>query len=153
MTQDLRYFVFLFCHSVAPWAINIYDILRSVTMSSSFYCCCSFCSCFAKSLGFILNCKLYVVHSIFQKLHTSTNLGLVKCRRVADYRARALAAHSSEIRGLRSTKCSSETLQNLLYFMYKKTHVVFFVFHFVQLYIFTLSIFVGIEQGIHKVKI
>ena len=30
--------------------------------------------------------------------------------------------HSSEIRGLRSTKCSSETLQNLLYFMYKKTH-------------------------------
>ena len=46
--------------------------------------------------------------------------------------------HSSEKRGLRSTKCSSETLQNLLYFMYKKTHVVFFVFHFVQLYIFTL---------------
>ena len=38
-----------------------------------------------------------------------------------------------------STKCSSKTLQNLLYFMYyKKTHVVFFVFHFVQLYIFTL---------------
>ena len=45
--------------------------------------------------------------------------------------------HSSEIRGLRSTKCSSATLQNLLYFMYKKTHVVFFVFHFVQLNIFT----------------
>ena len=47
---------------------------------------------------------------------------------------------NSEIRGLCSTKCSSETLQNLLYFMYKKrkTHVVFFVFHFVQLYIFTL---------------
>ena len=39
--------------------------------------------------------------------------------------------HSSEIRGLHSTKCSSETLQNLLYFMYKKTHVVFFFFHFV----------------------
>ena len=32
-------------------------------------------------------------------------------------------------------KCSSEMLQNLLYFMYKKTHVVFFVFHFMQLYI------------------
>ena len=46
--------------------------------------------------------------------------------------------HFSEIRGLRSMKCSSEMLQNLLYFMYKKTHVVFFVFHFVQLYIFTL---------------
>ena len=47
--------------------------------------------------------------------------------------------HSSEIRGLRSTKCSSETFQNLLYFMYKKTHVVcsFFGFHFVQLYFFT----------------
>ena len=49
-----------------------------------------------------------------------------------------LEDHSSEIRGLCSTKCSSKTLQNLLYFMYKKTHVVFFVFHFVQLYIFTL---------------
>ena len=48
------------------------------------------------------------------------------------------AVHSSEIRGLRSTKCSSVSLQNLLYFMYKKTHVVLFVFHFVQLYIFTL---------------
>ena len=47
-------------------------------------------------------------------------------------------SHSSEIRGLRSTKCSSETLQNLLYFMYKKMHVVFFVFYFMQLYIFTL---------------
>ena len=46
--------------------------------------------------------------------------------------------HSSEIRGLRSTKCSNETLQNLLYFMYKKTYVVLFVFHFVQLYIFAL---------------
>ena len=34
-------------------------------------------------------------------------------------------SHSSQIRGLRSTKCSSETLQNLLYFMYEKTHVVF----------------------------
>ena len=42
--------------------------------------------------------------------------------------------HSSEIRGLSSTKCSSEMLQNLLYFMYKKTHVVFFIFHFLQLY-------------------
>ena len=49
-----------------------------------------------------------------------------------------MLAHSLEITGLRSMKCSSETLQNLLYFMYKKTHVVFFVFHFVQLYMFTL---------------
>ena len=48
------------------------------------------------------------------------------------------STHFSEIRGLRSTKCSSEILQSLLYFMHKKTHVVFFVFHFVQLYIFTL---------------
>ena len=53
--------------------------------------------------------------------------------------------HSSEIRGLLTMKCSSETLQNLLYLMYKKTHVVFFVFHFVQLYI----VYVDIDQGIH----
>ena len=59
----------------------------------------------------------------------------IRCRHsLADRRK----CHSSEIRGLRLTKSSSETLQNLLYFMYKKTHVVFFVFHFVQLYIFTL---------------
>ena len=44
-------------------------------------------------------------------------------------------AYSSEIRGLRSTKYSREMLQNLLYFMYNKTHVVFFVFHFVLFYI------------------
>ena len=43
-----------------------------------------------------------------------------------------LLVHSSEIRGLRWMKCSSETLQNLLYFMYKKTHVVFFIFHFIK---------------------
>ena len=49
-----------------------------------------------------------------------------------------LCSHSSELRGLCSTKSSSEMLQNLLYFMYKKTHVVFFVFNFMQLYIFTL---------------
>ena len=30
-----------------------------------------------------------------------------------------VASHSSEIRDLSSTKCSSETLQNLLYFMYR----------------------------------
>ena len=45
--------------------------------------------------------------------------------------------HTSEIKGLRSTKCSTETLQNLLYFMYKKTHVVFFIFHLVQFYFFS----------------
>ena len=38
------------------------------------------------------------------------------------------AGHSSEIRGLCSRKCSSKRLQNLLYFMYKKTHVVFSFF-------------------------
>ena len=45
-------------------------------------------------------------------------------------RNNACIGHSSKIGGLRSTKFSSKTLQNLLYFMYKKTHVVFFVFHF-----------------------
>ena len=39
-----------------------------------------------------------------------------------------VVCHTSEIRDLRSTKCSSKTLQNLLYFMYKKTHVVFSFF-------------------------
>ena len=54
-----------------------------------------------------------------------------------------------------STKCSSETLQNLLYFMHKKTHVVFFVFHFMQLYILSYDLMstLNIDQGIHKVKI
>ena len=44
--------------------------------------------------------------------------------------------HSSEIRSLCLIKCSSKTLQNLLYFWNMKTHVVFFVFHFVLLYFF-----------------
>ena len=38
--------------------------------------------------------------------------------------------HSSEKRGLRSIFCSGETLQNLPYCMYKKTHAVFFRFSF-----------------------
>ena len=46
--------------------------------------------------------------------------------------------HTSKINGLCSIINSKKTLQTLLYFMYKKTHVVFFVFHIVQLYIFTL---------------
>ena len=50
-----------------------------------------------------------------------------------------LAYHSSEIRGLRSTKCSSKTLQNFLYFMYKKTHVgSFFRFSFRATLLFPL---------------
>ena len=53
-------------------------------------------------------------------------------------------------------KCSSETLQNLLYFMYKKSHVlVFLFFHFVQFYIFTFMnalVYVDIDKGIHKGK-
>ena len=47
-----------------------------------------------------------------------------------------LPFHSSEIRGLCLMKCSSETLQNLPYFWNTKTHVVFFLFHFVLLYFF-----------------
>ena len=35
-------------------------------------------------------------------------------------RSKKIVVHSSEIRGLRSTKCTSETLQSLLYFIYKK---------------------------------
>ena len=42
-------------------------------------------------------------------------------------------------------KCSSETLQILLYFMYKKTHVVFFVFHFVQLLFFLMNALVYVD--------
>ena len=36
--------------------------------------------------------------------------------------------HSSEKRGLRSTFCSDETLQNLPYLLKKKTHIVFVLF-------------------------
>ena len=60
--------------------------------------------------------------------------------------------HSSEIGCLRSTKCSSETLQNLLYFMYKKTHVVFSFFISCN-FIFLPYEFPGLDQGIHKVKV
>ena len=45
--------------------------------------------------------------------------------------------HYSEIRSWCSTKCSRKMLQNFLYFMCKNTHVIFFLFDLVQLYIFT----------------
>ena len=63
--------------------------------------------------------------------------------------------NSSEIRGLDSMKCSSEMLQNQLYFMYKKTHVVFFF----SLLIFTTYLFLlsmpwsmltDIDQSFHQ---
>ena len=47
--------------------------------------------------------------------------------------ANPIGKQSSEIGGLCLMKWPSEILQNLPYFMYKTTHVVFFVFHFVQL--------------------
>ena len=52
-------------------------------------------------------------------------------------------------------KCSSETLQNLLYLMYKKTHVVFFRFSFhatLCFYLMNALVYVDIDQGIHKGK-
>ena len=72
----------------------------------------------------------------FETLYTKKNHKMCCCRSFIFCKTRSI--HSSEIRSLRSTKCSSEMLQKLLYFMCKKTYVVFFVFHFVQLYIFTL---------------
>ena len=89
-------------------------------------CCCSNC----------------LDHNFFSS--SQLNFVIARCQRFYSYLLNKsedkgiIQMHSSEIRGLCSTKCSSKMLQNLLYFMYKKTHVVFFVFHFVQLYIFTL---------------
>ena len=70
------------------------------------------------------------------------------------------SVHSSEIRGLRLMKLPSEMLQNLLYFMYKKTHVVLFVFHFMQLYFFPYechglcrhSAFIWEKVKLHEMK-
>ena len=61
--------------------------------------------------------KLYLFLSIIINLQTSLAM------------AKALSHdNSSEIRILCSMKCSRKTLQNLLYFMHKKTLVVFFSF-------------------------
>ena len=53
-------------------------------------------------------------------------------------------------------KCSSEKLQNLQYFMYKKTHVgSFFRFSFraiLYFYLVNALVYVNIDQGIHKGK-
>ena len=51
-------------------------------------------------------------------------------------------------------KFKKKMLQNLVYFMYKKTHVVFFFFHFEQLSFFPYEclVYVDIDQGIHKGK-
>ena len=56
-----------------------------------------------------------------------------------------MVRHSSELRGLRSTKCSSETLQNLLYFMYQKTHVVFSFSFRATLYFYLMNALVYVE--------
>ena len=62
--------------------------------------------------------------------------------------------HSSEIRGLHSTQCSSETIQNLLFFMYRKTCIVFLFFILCNFTFFLMNalIYVDIDQGIHMGK-
>ena len=93
--------------------------------------------------------KLYT-HMLFK----NGNLNVMLSFKFQNFNYFLILPHSSEIRGLCSTKCSSETLQNLLYFMYKKTHVVFFVFHFMQLYIFTLWMPWSLSKNIklHEIK-
>ena len=63
--------------------------------------------------------------------------------------------HSSEKRGLRSTFFSGETLQNLLYFWKKKTHVVFsfFIVSNFKFYLMNALVYINIDRGIHKVKL
>ena len=71
----------------------------------------------------------------------------------------SIAYHSSEIRGLSTRKCSSETLQKLLYFMYKKSRIVFVCFSFCATLLFPLMnvlvyvdiILWGIPKGKNKV--
>ena len=82
-----------------------------------------------------IHCTFFQLSIIFTPVNVCVSLVMVMYGKTT---SQLFYSNPSEIRGLRSTKCSSETLQNLLYFMYKKTHVVFFFFHFVQLYIFTL---------------
>ena len=68
----------------------------------------------------------------------------------------SLLLHSSQFRSLCSMKSSSEMLQNLLYVIYKKTHVVFFHFSFcatLYFYLMNALVYVNIDQGIHWEKI
>ena len=48
-----------------------------------------------------------------------------------------LSIHTSQFQSLCSMKSSSQMLQNLPYFIYTKPKVVFSIFHFMLLYIFT----------------
>ena len=62
--------------------------------------------------------------------------------------------HSSEIKNVHSTKCSSKIIQNWLYLMYRNNLVISFNFILCN---FTLSnmnilVYVNMDQGIHKGK-
>ena len=63
-----------------------------------------------------------------------------------------LGTHSSQFQGLCLMKSSSETLQNLPYFIYTKTQSCFFRFSFratLYFYIMNALVYVDIDQGIH----
>ena len=62
---------------------------------------------------------------------------------------RAMNYHSSEIIDLHLTKCSSKTLNNLLYFMYWKPHSVFFFSFFIWCNFIYSQVYVSIDQDIH----
>ena len=74
-------------------------------------------------------------HNFLRGCHRKQEiLVATSCRKQNSFRK----YHSSEIRGLCFMKCSSQMLQNLPYFWSMKTHIVFFVFHFMLLYFFPL---------------
>ena len=63
-----------------------------------------------------------------------------------------MVEHSSEVRGLCLTKCPSEMLQNMPYFIYTKTQSCVFHFLFCATLFFPLIsaiVYVDIDWGIH----
>ena len=79
------------------------------------------------------------VYFFSKKTLLLTDVNTVKLMKEVQFllsKNKSILLHSSEIRHLCLMKLSSKMLQNWLYFWNKKIQLVFFVFHFEQLWIF-----------------
>ena len=71
----------------------------------------------------------------YAKVHIFCSSSPYQVCRYGIPKKKLIGSHSSEKRGLRLMKCSSETLQNLPCFMYIKTQSCFFRFSFLASYL------------------
>ena len=130
--KHMPYQSFLWIERSIP---KVQILLRCLTKKNAWKMAirCKYLTCLIQNDG-SNHCPLLHQKTLLQ-LQSPMQYHIILCFFVKMY-SYYLLTHSSEIRGLCLMKCPSEILENLPYIYHNKSHVVFFVFHFMQLYLF-----------------